>query len=107
MSGKAPVAERLLRSLWTDMALGMSWTLVPDRLRGIRDAVLVLVHEGNALRRNNERLRRRLQDAEDMNDTLRGMLKDANSANTTAQTMAEHWRLKAQGGNYDATQEEQ
>lgn len=106
MSGKAPAAERLLCSLWTDMALGMSWTLIPDRLRGIRDAVLILVHENNALRRNNERLMKRLQDAEDRNDTLRGMVQDSTSAHATAQTMAEHWRLKAQGGNYDATQED-
>lgn len=65
-----------------------------------------LVAENNALRRNTERLQRRVD----------GLLKEvadakldaghARSANRTAQTMAQHWRIKAEGGNYDVTKEE-
>lgn len=77
-----------------------------DAVRDIRRVFTQLVHENNALRRNNERLTRRLKDAEDMNETLRGQAQAAEANNRNAQAMAAHWRLKAEGGDYDATQED-
>lgn len=105
MSSSAPAVERMLRSLWTDMSLGMSWTLVPDRLRLIRDAVMMLVHENNALRRNNERLTQRTVIQEGMLHAASLRAAEAEKRAATAQTMAEHWRLKVEGGDYDATRE--
>ena len=77
-----------------------------DAVRDIRRVFTQLIHENNALRRNNERLARRLKDAEDMNDTLREQFQAAEASNRNAQTMAAHWRLKAEGGNYDETKED-
>lgn len=80
---------------------------VREKQRAFRLAHEVVVHENNALRRINRRLAARLLEVEKERDRATQDARDANSANATAQTMAEHWRLKAQGGNYDATQEEQ
>lgn len=73
-----------------------------DAAKQVADAHALLdalVQENNALRRNNERLLA-------TNKRLTDSLAEKRSAVSTAQTMAEHWRLKAQGGDYDATKEE-
>lgn len=58
-----------------------------------------LIRENNALRKNNERLTKE-------NAALRQRAAESESALQSTATMAAHWKLKAQGGNYDATQED-
>ena len=57
-----------------------------------------VIDENNALWKNNERLRRRIADADDVEAVLRQALDDARKSASTAQTMAAHWKLKANGG---------
>jgi len=57
-----------------------------------------VIDENNALRKNNERLRRRIADADDVEAVLRQALDDARKSASTAQTMAAHWKLKTNGG---------
>lgn len=61
--------------------------------------IAALITENNALRRNNERLVRE-------NAVLLTRASEAESAARTAQTMAQHWRTEAKGGDDDATQED-
>ena len=77
--------------------------IVTERKRAAR-----VIHENNALRRNNERLARRVAALEDSLRTSSESDGRANAADRTAQTMATHWRLKAepQSANHDATKED-
>ena len=60
-----------------------------------------IVHENNRLRYNNEQLTKEVA-------RLGDLLEQRRTAITTAQTMAAHWRMKADpaSANYDATKED-
>lgn len=96
-------ATRFLRK-----ALGWTWESDEGKaLAALERTFHAIRVENNALRRNNERLTARIEALEKSLREAKADTQRADAANRTAQTMAAHWRLKAEptSADYDATKE--